>query len=135
VIEMNRRLTGGESSLDAPAGEDGTISHKDLLEDNAPDQETAFGEAEEFDKRWDLIETAFERLTPRERHILKERRLTDEPKTLEDLSIVHGVSRERIRQIEVRALEKLQKSVSSAAEALGLLSEVPAERVALKAAA
>jgi len=135
VIEMNRRLTGGECSLDAPAGEDGTLSHQDMLQDNAPDQETTFGDAEEFGKRWALIETAFGRLTPRERHILTERRLRDDPRTLEDLSIVHGVSRERIRQIEVRALEKLQKSVCAADGAQGLLNEAPGQTGVMKAAA
>lgn len=135
VIEMNRRMTGGDSSLNVPVGEDGTLSHQDLLQDDAPDQEAALGEAEEFDKRWHLVETALERLTPRERHILTERRLRDDPKTLEDLSIVHGVSRERIRQIEVRALEKLQTSVSSSGGARGLLNEGPGQTGALKAAA
>jgi len=135
VIDMNRRLTGGEYSLDAPAGEDGTLSRKDLLQDDAPDQETVFCEAEEFGKRWDLVETALDQLTPRERHILAERRLRDDPKTLEDLSVVHGVSRERIRQIEVRALEKLQKLVCSAAGARRLSNEAPEETAVLKAAA
>jgi RNA polymerase sigma-32 factor len=135
VIEMNLRLTGGDNSLNAPAGEDGTLSHQDLLQDETPDQETVFGEAEEFRKRWGLVETALDELTPRERHILTERKLTEDPKTLGDLSTVFGVSRERIRQIEVRALEKVQKLVCTMAKDHDLLNEAVDETVTLKAAA
>ena len=134
VIAMDRRLSGGDSSLNVPIGEDGAASPLDLLEDETPDQETALGEAQEFRKRWDLVSAAIDALTPRERHILTARKLTDEPRTLEDLSVVHGVSRERIRQIEVRALEKIQRSVAADAAAQGLLNP-DTETEALQAAA
>jgi RNA polymerase sigma-32 factor len=135
VVEMNRRLTGGDSSLNMPAGEEGDTSHQDFLQDEAPDQEMAFGEAEEFSKRWDVVEKALEELTPRERHILTERRLNENQKTLGELSAVYGVSRERIRQIEVRAMGKLQQAVCTTAEAQGLLGDAWEETLALKAAA
>ncbi len=116
VVEMNRRLTGGESSLNILVGEEGDTSLQDLLQDEGPDQETVFGEAEEFRKRWALVEKALEGLTSREQQILNERKLDENPKTLEELSEVFGVSRERIRQIEAKALNKLTKTVHTAAE-------------------
>ena len=135
VVEMNRRLTGGESSLNVLVGEGSDTSLQDLLRDEGPDQETAFGEVEEFRKRWALVEKALERLTPREREILTERKLGDNPKTLEELSKVFGVSRERIRQIEANALNKLKKTVHIAAGRRGLLGESGRESAAVKAAA
>ena len=134
VVEMNRRLIGGESSLNILVGEESDTSLQDLLQDEGPDQETAFGEAEEFRKRWALVEKALERLTPRERQILTERKLGDKPKTLKELSEVFGVSRERIRQIEVIALNKLKKTVPTAARRRGLLGS-EWESAAVKAAA
>ena len=135
VVEMNRRLAGGESSLNVSIGEDGETSHQDLLIDDRPDQETVFSEAEEFRKRWVLIDAAFEVLTPRERHILTERKLAEVPKTLEELSAVYGVSRERIRQIEEKAMKTLQKAVCAKAMAQGLLSASGRNRTELMVAA
>ena len=135
VVEMNRRLTGGESSLNILVGEDGDTSLQDLLQDDGPNQETVFGEAEEFRKRWALVEKALERLTPREQQILNDRRLGEKPKTLEELGEIFGVSRERIRQIEVKALNKLTKSVHTVAERRGLLGESGWVSAAEKAAA
>ncbi len=135
VVEMNRRLTGGESSLNILVGEDGDTSLQDLLQDDGPNQETVFGDAEEFRKRWALVEKALERLTPREQQILNDRRLGEKPKTLEELGKIFGVSRERIRQIEVKALNKLTKTVLTVAERRGLLGESGWESVAEKAAA
>jgi RNA polymerase sigma-32 factor len=121
VVEMNRRMTGGTSSLNILVGEEGDTSLQDLLQDEGPDQETVFGEAEEFRKRWALVEKALEGLTSREQQILNERKLDENPKTLEELSEVFGVSRERIRQIEAKALNKLTKTVHTAAARGGLL--------------
>ncbi len=135
VVEMNRRLTGGESSLNILVGEDGDTSLQDLLQDDGPNQETVFGEAEEFRKRWALVEKALERLTPREQQILNERKLDENPKTLEELSEVFGVSRERIRQIEAKALNKLTKTVHTAAGRGGLMGGSGSEPAAERAAA
>ncbi len=135
VVEMNRRLTGGESSLNILVGEDGDTSLQDLLQDDGPNQETVFGDAEEFRKRWALVEKALERLTPREQQILNDRRLGEKPKTLEELGEIFGVSRERIRQIEVKALNKLTKSVHTVAERRGLLGGSGWVSAAEKAAA
>src|SRR5690606_36470158 len=101
--------------LNALVGEDGESTHQDFLHDDRPDQEAVYADAEEFGKRWTLVEKALERLTPRERTILTERKLGEVPKTLEELSTVYGVSRERIRQIEASALEKLKRAVRSTA--------------------
>ena len=132
---MNRRLTGGESSLNILVGEDGDTSLQDLLQDEGPDQETVFGEAEEIRMRWALVEKALERLTPREQQILNERRLGENRKTLEELGEIFGVSRERIRQIEVKALNKLTKTVHAVAERRGLLGNSGWESATEKAAA
>lgn len=134
VVEMNRRLAGAESSLNAPVGED-EILPQDLLADGRPDQETVFGDAEELYKRWMLVEGALHGLTQRERHILTERRLADTPKTLEELSTLYGVSRERVRQIEEKALKKLKRTVRAEAMARGLMGEGTHARAELTAAA
>jgi RNA polymerase sigma-32 factor len=123
VVEMNRRLAGNESSLNASIGEDGETSHQDLLMDDSADPETAYAEAEELRKRWALLEAAFAALTPRERRILTERKLTESPKTLEALGGIYGVSRERIRQIEEQALNKLRTAVRVETMAQDLLSD------------
>lgn len=120
VVEMNRYLSGTDLSLNAPVGEDRSDEWCDLLEDEAQDQESAVIEADEMSKRRALMAAAMEDLNARERRILTERRLRDEPLTLEDLSQEYGISRERVRQIEVRAWEKLQKSVLRAAKSAGL---------------
>jgi RNA polymerase sigma-32 factor len=115
VVEMNRRIASGDASLSAPMGVDGTTEWQDLLAADGPDQEDLVVEASDRAWRRDLLSDGMRVLTERERHILTERRLKDEPLTLEDLSQVYGVSRERIRQIEVRAFEKLQKAMLRAA--------------------
>ena len=116
VINMNRRLAAPDNSLNAPLRNDGEAGGEwqDWLVDETPDQETVFGEAEEMGKRRDLLANAMQTLNDRERRILTERRLKDDPSTLEDLSKEFGVSRERVRQIEVRAFEKLQKAIRNA---------------------
>ena len=114
VISMNRRMAmGGDTSLNVSLkGDEGSESQwQDFLVDSGPLQDERIADAEESQVRHDLLMTAMEALNDRERHILMERRLTDEPKTLEELSQVYGVSRERIRQIEVRAFEKLQAAL------------------------
>src|SRR5688572_19852087 len=114
VISMNRRMGhGGDTSLNAPlrSSEDGEGQWQDFLVSAEPLQDEVLADAEERQVRHELLVDAMESLNERERHILTERRLVDEPKTLEDLSQVYGVSRERIRQIEVRAFEKLQAAL------------------------
>ena len=116
VISMNRRLSGGDASLNAPMRADGESEWQDWrADDNAVSQETQLAESEEHTVRMSLLEEAMGELTDREKHILTERRLKDNPTTLEDLAAQYGVSRERVRQIEVRAFEKLQKSMRAAA--------------------
>src|SRR5580704_16814647 len=117
VISMNRRLSGPDSSLNAPLRSDGESEWQDwLADDNAVSQETQLAEDEERSIRMSLLEEAMTELTDRERHILTERRLKDNPTTLEDLASQYGVSRERVRQIEVRGFEKLQKAMRAAAD-------------------
>ena len=116
VVSMNRRLSGPDASLNAPLRVDGESEWQDWLEDDgAVSQETQVAETQEKSLRMSLLEAAMTELTDRERHILTERRLKDDPTTLEELASEYGVSRERVRQIEVRAFEKLQKSMQSAA--------------------
>jgi RNA polymerase sigma-32 factor len=122
VISMNRRLSGPDASLNAPLRADGESEWQDWLEDtNAVSQETQVAESQERTVRMSLLEAAMTELTDRERHILTERRLKDDPTTLEELASQYGVSRERVRQIEVRAFEKLQKSMKAAAVAKNLV--------------
>src|SRR5215217_1490291 len=114
VISMNRRMgMGGDTSLNVSlkGDEGGESQWQDFLVDSGPLQDERIAEDEETRVRHDLLMTALESLNDREKHILMERRLADEPKTLEELSQVYGVSRERIRQIEVRAFEKLQAAL------------------------
>jgi len=119
VVSMNRRLSSaGEMSLNTPLGEDGDSQWLDLLVDDSQDQETLVIEADELGWRRRLMRQAMRKLNPRERRILSERRLKDDPVTLEVLSQEYGVSRERVRQIEVRAFEKLQKAMLNLARAL-----------------
>jgi RNA polymerase sigma-32 factor len=123
VISMNRRMAmGGDTSLNVSLRDDSEGSWQDFLVDDEPLQDERVAEAEESRLRHDLLVEALGALNERERHILTERRLTDEPKTLEELSQVYDVSRERIRQIEVRAFEKLQKALMSLAGERRLLS-------------
>ena len=115
VVNMNRRLAAPDHSLNAPLRIDGEGEWQDWLVDETESQEIRLGESQEFGKRKKLLQKAMRQLNERERHILAERRLKEEPTTLEDLSRVYGISRERVRQIEVRAFEKLQKSIRNAA--------------------
>jgi len=122
VISMNRRLSGGDASLNAPIAAEGESEWQDWLADDTQEsQETVLADKEEYGARMTLLETAMAELSERERHIIQERRLKDEPATLEDLSKEYGVSRERVRQIEVRAFEKLQKAMTKAARESGLV--------------
>jgi RNA polymerase sigma-32 factor len=112
VNNMNRRMAmGGDTSLNVPMREDGDGQWQDWLVDNEPLQDQRFAEAQEGDMRHAMLSEALDTLNDREKHILSERRLIDQPKTLEELSQVYSVSRERVRQIEVRAFEKLQKAM------------------------
>ncbi len=112
VISMNRRMSkGGDTSLNAPLREDGEGEWQDWLTDEGPTQDVTVAEKQEADIRHALLGDALKTLNDRERHILTQRRLIDEPQTLEDLSQEYGISRERVRQIEVRAFEKLQKEM------------------------
>jgi RNA polymerase sigma-32 factor len=116
VISMNRRLSGPDASLNGPLRVDGDGEWQDWLADDAAvSQETQLANDEEQSIRMSLLQDAMVELNDRERHILTERRLKDEPTTLEDLASHYGVSRERVRQIEVRAFEKLQKAMMAAA--------------------
>jgi RNA polymerase sigma-32 factor len=115
VVSMNRRLAAPDHSLNAPLRSDGEGEWQDWLVDEVEDQETSLGDRQELGLRRDLLRSAMTQLTPRERDILLERRLRDEPTTLEDLSQRYNISRERVRQIEVRAFEKLQKAIKAAA--------------------
>jgi len=115
VISMNRRLGSPDHSLNAPLRQDGDGEWQDWLVDDSDNQEIRLAESEEFGKRKSLLTDAMTTLNDRERRILTARRLQDEPITLEDLSQEYGISRERVRQIEVRAFEKLQKSIKNAA--------------------
>ncbi|MCV2864452.1 RNA polymerase sigma factor RpoH [Albidovulum sediminicola] len=122
VIDMNRRLSGSDASLNAQIGaEDGGSQWQDWLEDEDADQAGAYAEAEELEARRALMDRAMEALNERERDILIERRLREDPMTLEDLSTRYDVSRERIRQIEVRAFEKLQTRMKQLAREQGML--------------
>jgi len=112
VVNMNRRMMmGGDASLNVPMREDGEGSWQDWLTDDRPLQDETVADAEEAHVRHELLVEAMDGLNERERHILTDRRLVDEPKTLEELSQVYNVSRERVRQIEVRAFEKLQTAM------------------------
>ncbi len=114
VVNMNRRLASPDHSLNAPMRRDGEGEWQDWLVDDDDDQESRLGDFQELKDRRRLLAGAMKGLTDRERHILNERRLKDTPATLEHLSRQYGISRERVRQIEVRAFEKLQKSVRNA---------------------
>ncbi|MGC9367943.1 MAG: RNA polymerase sigma factor RpoH [Paracoccaceae bacterium] len=124
VIAMNRRLSGGDASLNATVGSDGdtTTQWLDWLEDEDADQAEAYAEKDELEYRRELMAEAMDVLNDREKDILVQRRLKDQAVTLEELSGVYDVSRERIRQIEVRAFEKLQKRMKELAREKGLLT-------------
>jgi RNA polymerase sigma-32 factor len=123
VIDMNRRL-GGDASLNAPLREEGEGEWQDWLVDDAPSQESVLADREESDVRLAALKSALRVLNPRERRIFEARRLAEEPVTLEELSTEFGVSRERVRQIEVRAFEKVQAAVKSGVA----LTQIPGRR-------
>nr|WP_172822894.1 RNA polymerase sigma factor RpoH [Granulibacter bethesdensis] len=113
VVQMNRRMSAPDHSLNAPLRQEGEGEWQDWLVDDAETQETVLADTEELGGRRTLLANALKTLNDRERHILTERRLKDEPTTLEDLSQHYNISRERVRQIEVRAFEKLQKAMKA----------------------
>ena len=120
VISMNRRLSGKEQSLNAPIGEDGD-EWQDWVVDKEMDQELKIAHQEELDQRKDLLQDSIKILNDREKEILYARRLNENPSTLEDLSKKYKISRERIRQIENKAFEKLQKHMINSAKSKNLL--------------
>ena len=122
VISMNRRLSGKEQSLNSPIGEDGD-EWQDWVVDENMDQELKYAQTEEMEKRKDLLKESIKILNDREKSILESRRLTDNPVTLEDLSKKFKISRERIRQIENKAFEKIQKHMLNSAKSRNLLSQ------------
>ncbi len=115
VITMNRRLASQDHSLNAPMREIGEDQWQDWLVDDGDGQETLLANAQEWGQRRSMLAQAMHVLSQRERHILAERRLKESPSTLEELSHAYGISRERVRQIEVRAFEKVQRAVRNAA--------------------
>ena len=115
VIDMNRRMAAPDHSLNAPVRMDGEGEWQEWLVDEGESQESLLAESQEFGRRQKLLARALNLLNPRERRILSERRLKDEPTTLEDLSKEFGISRERVRQIEVRAFDKVQRAIRNAA--------------------
>jgi RNA polymerase sigma-32 factor len=115
VVSMNRRLAAADHSLNAPLRADSEGEWQDWLVDETDDQETRLGERQELGVRRDLLRDAMAHLNERERDILAARRLKEEPATLEDLSQRYGISRERVRQIEVRAFDKLQRAIKTGA--------------------
>ncbi len=127
VIAMNRRMAGSDASLNATIGsEDGAGSWQDWLEDETADQASDYAERDELQLRRELLAEALEVLNDREKDILTQRRLIDDPVTLEELSTRYDVSRERIRQIEVRAFEKLQTRMRALAREKGMAIPAPA---------
>jgi RNA polymerase sigma-32 factor len=129
VVEMNRRL-GGDASLNSPLREDGDGEWQDWLVDDSASQESLLAEAEESDNRRTALSQALNVLNERERRIFEARRLSDDPMTLEDLSSEFGISRERVRQIEVRAFEKIQQAVR---ESVARVEALPQRPLALAA--
>ena len=115
VISMNRRLAAPDNSLNAPLRAEGEGEWQDWLVDDTASQEEVLSDRQELTNRRKLLAGGLRTLNARERHIFTERRLTDNPKTLEELSSEYGISRERVRQIEVRAFEKVQKAIRNAA--------------------
>ncbi len=130
VVSMNRRLNAPDSSLNTQVFDDDAVERQDLLVDEAPDQENYVAETEERHQRQALLADALEALNERERRIFTERRLAEEPVTLEELGARYGVSRERVRQIESRAYQKVERHVREAAAALPGTDQAEAEALA-----
>ena len=118
VVNMNGRLSRSDASLNVPVGEDGELDRIDLLMSHAPDQEVILADEEERTVGLSLLHQALATLNDRERRIIEERRLSEDPRTLEELGEEYGISRERVRQIENRAFEKVQNAVRAAAAKL-----------------
>ena len=121
VVNMNRRMMGQEKSLNSPVKDGETDEWQDWLVDESLDQELLISQKQEYEDRKDLLYKAMSILNDREKEILKARRLNENPKTLEELSTKYKISRERIRQIETKAFEKLQKSMINASKSKNLL--------------
>jgi RNA polymerase sigma-32 factor len=121
VINMNRRLMGHEKSLNDPIKAGETDEWQDWLVDDNLDQELMVSQKQEYDDKKDLLKDAIKILNKREKEIIEARRLSENPKTLEELSQIYKISRERIRQIETKAFEKLQKSMINASKSKNLL--------------
>ena len=122
VISMNRRMFGKEKSLNDPIKDEGGTEWQDWLVDNSLDQELKLSQDQEFNQRKKLMDESISILNQREKEILTARRLSEDPATLEDLSKKYKISRERIRQIETKAFEKLQKAMLIASKSKNLLS-------------
>ena len=122
VVNMNRRMMGQEKSLNAPIKSGETDEWQDWLVDNSLDQELVISQKQEYDDKKELLKDAMKILNEREKEIIESRRLSENPKTLEDLSKKYNISRERIRQIETKAFEKLQKSMINASKSKNLLT-------------
>ena len=121
VVEMNRRLSGGDMSRNAPLSDEDAGEHMDFLRDEGPDQETLLGDMEESHLRSQMLVSAMATLNERERHIISERRLSEDRVTLEELAGQYGISRERVRQIEARAFEKLRTAMTADGDTDGTL--------------
>jgi RNA polymerase sigma-32 factor len=130
VVEMNRRMAGADHSLNVPLRGDTETQWQDWLVDDSASQESTVADADEYDHRMSLLHRAMKVLNDRERHILSERRLQDEPTTLEALSAQYGISRERVRQIEVRAFEKLQRVIKGLEVEQAATAQLPAPQTA-----
>ena len=115
ILSMNRRMASRDASLNAPVTHEETMEFQDTLVDDTPSPEALVADSEEMTQRRGLLSDALETLPDRERHILTERRLKDDPMTLEDLGKIYDISRERVRQLEVRAFEKISKEIQAAA--------------------
>jgi RNA polymerase sigma-32 factor len=129
VVEMNRRMAGADHSLNVPLRGDTETQWQDWLVDDSASQESTVADADEYDHRMSLLHRAMKVLNDRERHILSERRLQDEPTTLEALSAQYGISRERVRQIEVRAFEKLQRAIKGLEVEQAATAQLPAPQI------
>lgn len=126
IIDMNRRLTSRDFSLNTPLSQEESLEFQDTLVDESPSPEASYRDKEEMKQRRELLKKAVAVLPKRERHIFTERRLKDDPQTLEELGVHYGISRERVRQLEVRAYENVKKAVeSAAAELAGSLEAEP----------
>ena len=126
IVLMDRHLGTSDASLSTPIGDEANLTRQDFLTDDSQDQEADLIETDEREKRRALLEDALGALDNRERHILTERKLKDDPPKLDELGAYYGISRERVRQIEARAFEKLKQIIGAAAQASGMLEHSPA---------